>query len=197
MKTAIIIHGTPSREEYYSPDFLSGSHFGWIPWLQKQLIICGYAAHTPDIPNAWDPHYPTWQKELERFDITEQTILVGHSCGGGFLVRWLSEHPNIRVGPVLLVAPWLDPARTKTTDFFEFKIDSNLAKRTTSFTIFNSDNDGKYIQDSVHLIRQAIDGTNYREFHNYGHFCATDMETNEFPELLEVLIPDTKKSLGK
>jgi len=39
MKNAIIIHGRPSKEVYYSSDYPSSSNFVWIPWLQKQLII--------------------------------------------------------------------------------------------------------------------------------------------------------------
>ncbi len=43
----------------------------------------------PDKDEYYDPKYPTnsiWKKEFERFNITPQTVLVGHSCGGGFLV---------------------------------------------------------------------------------------------------------------
>lgn len=187
MKSAIIVHGTPSKEEYYGKQFPSPSNYHWMPWLQKQLIIRDYAAHTPEIPNAWQPHYPTWQREFERFDINDQTSLIGHSCGAGFLTRWLSEHPNTHVDAVLLVAPWIDPGRKKTTDFFDFKIDPNLASRASRITIFNSDNDGKDIQESVRLIRDTVRNHNYREFHDYGHFCQTDMNTSEFPELLDAL----------
>lgn len=30
-------------------------------------------------------------REFGRFEINTDTILVGHSCGGGFLLRWLSD----------------------------------------------------------------------------------------------------------
>jgi hypothetical protein len=41
--------------------------------------------------------YATWLRGVERYEITPETLLVGHSCGGGFLVRWLSGHPAVRV----------------------------------------------------------------------------------------------------
>ncbi len=188
MKTAVIVHGTSSREEYYDSGLPSASNYHWLPWLQKQLIVHDYAVYTPEIPNSWAPHYPTWKKEFERFEISSETALVGHSCGGGFLTRWLSEHADIRVGKVVLVAPWLDPKRTKTTDFFDFVIDPALASRTSGLTIFNSDNDGQDVQNSVSLLRAAIHKIQYREFHNYGHFCLNDMRTSEFPELLAELL---------
>jgi uncharacterized protein len=187
-KNAIIVHGMPGKEEYYDPNAPSGSNHHWLPWLQKQLIVHGISAHAPEIPNSWDPHYPTWQREFERFDIGSQTILVGHSCGSGFLVRWLSEHRDITVGPIILVAPWLDPRRRKTREFFEFGMDPDLASRTAKLTIFNSDNDDPEIHESAHTIREKIKNVDYREFHNYGHFCLNDMNTTQFPELLEAAL---------
>lgn len=143
------------------------------------------------MPRPWQPRYSVWKKEFERFDITPQTVLVGHSCGGGFLVRWLSENKDRHVGKVVLVAPWLNPnnnPRGDTADFFDFAIDPELAGRTAGVTIFNSDNDKPSIQESVTILRDKIDNIGYKEFHNYGHFCLRDMGTVEFPELLQELV---------
>lgn len=186
---AIILHGKPDpgEQEYYNPDLPSASNSHWLPWLQKQLLVHDVAAQTPEIPNSWKPDYETWRKEFERYDITPNTVLVGHSCGGGFIVRWLSERPDVHVEKVVLVAPWLDPQRTDTIDFFDFKMDPNLASRTAGFVIFTSDNDTQPVQQSVRTIVETVKNTKLREFHNYGHFCYGDMKTNEFPELLEAL----------
>jgi uncharacterized protein len=188
MKNAIIIHGRPDKEEYYDPLVPSCSNSHWFPWIQKQLLSHDIPTQTPEIPNSFDPQYDVWKKEFERFDITPETILVGHSCGGGFLVRWLSKNKNVTVGKVVLVAPWIDPDRDSTTDFFDFTIDPDLVKRTKRFIIFHSDNDYVSIQKTVKILRDTVKGTEYREFQNYGHFCIEDMKTPEFPELLEVLI---------
>lgn len=188
MKNAIIVHGMPDKEEYYSPEFPACSNYHWLPWLQKQLILKDIKADTPEMPHAYLPEYEVWKKEFERFDITAQTILVGHSCGGGFLVRWLSENKEVKVGKVVLVAPWLNLEKERNLNFFDFTIDPKLASRTESFTIFNSDNDEDYIQKSVTRLRQGIEGIVYREFKNYGHFCVGDMRSEAFPELLEVLL---------
>jgi alpha-beta hydrolase superfamily lysophospholipase len=42
------------------------------------------------------------RSEFERYDIFPETDLVGHSCGGGFFVRWLSKHLEVKVGNVVL-----------------------------------------------------------------------------------------------
>jgi len=84
MKNAILLHGTPSKEEYYSLEYPSASNAHWFPWLQKQLLIKDIPAVTIEMPSSYLPDYSLWQTEFERFDITPETILVGHSCGGGF-----------------------------------------------------------------------------------------------------------------
>jgi predicted alpha/beta hydrolase family esterase len=188
MKTAIIIHGAPGEGECFDSNAPSASNHHWIPWLQKQLCIRGYAAHTPEIPLCWQPQYEIWRREFERYDISDESILVGHSCGGGFITRWMSEHRDVMVDKVVLVAPWLDPWRTRTSDFFEFELDPELAHRTRNgFAVLNSDNDGQDIQDSAYRIRDTVRDCYFREFHHYGHFCLEDLHKVEFPELLELL----------
>lgn len=189
MKNAILLHGKPSKKEYYDPNVPALGNAHWFPWLQKQLLIRDIFAVTPEIPNSWKPDYPTWKKEFERFDIIPDTILVGHSCGGGFLVRYLSEAKDLKVGRVVLVAPWLDPNREEGTgDFFDFTIDPELTNRTVSLTIFDSDDDHSSVHESVRIIRETVKNIKYRQFHNYGHFCLRDMKTEQFPELLNEVI---------
>ncbi len=188
MKNAIILHGTSDKEEYYSAEYPSSSNFHWLPWLQKQLLMHDIPAATPEVPNAYEPEYSIWKREFERFDVTSETILVGHSCGGGFLVRWLSEHKDVTVGKVVLVAPWLDPNNRKGNQFFDFTIDPEFTARTKGITIFNSDNDMEEVQESVRQIRDKVKNIEYREFTNHGHFCLKDLGTEAFPELLKEVL---------
>ncbi len=178
----------PSRDEYYNSELPSASNSHWIPWLQKQLLINEIDASSPDIPHAFKPEYSVWTKEFERFDINRETSLVGHSCGAGFLIRWLSEHQDVQVKTVVLVAPWIDPLRKDTTDFFEFTMDPELAERTSTLWLFNSDTDSDSVHISADTIRSTINNIKYKEFHNYGHFTQRSMQTVAFPELLNSLI---------
>lgn len=189
MKTAIILHGNGDKDEYYSSEYPSSSNSHWIPWLQKQLLINDFAAHTPEMPQSHTPKYAVWSREFERYDITPETILVGHSSGAGFLVRWLSEHPDVKVGKVVLVAPWLDPAREETIDFFDFVLDTELVSRTSGVTVFYSDNDKiSGVKQSVDFVMEKLSGVKIVNFKNHGHFCLLEMGTEEFPELLEEIL---------
>lgn len=186
MINAIILHGKPTKEEYYDSKLPSESNRNWLPWLQKQLIIKGIKADTPEMPLAYEPDWETWCREIERCDIGPETILVGHSCGAGFWVKYLSLHKNLRVGKVVLVAPWNDPDGDETKRFFDnYTPDKRLVSRAKSLTIFHSDNDMGNVHKTVAELRKTIDDVKYREFHKYGHFDSDSMGTQEFPELLK------------
>ena len=190
MKNAIIVHGKPGKKEYYSSEFPAQSNMHWIPWLQKQLLIKDIEAHTPEMFKSFAPDYKRWQQEFERYDCGPETILVGHSCGGGFLVRWLSEQPEVRVDKLVLVAPWLDPEREDTKDFFEFTIDSDLSNRVKEIHIFKSLTDEQSVLQSINIINQEIsENITEHVFEDAGHFClGNKMESEEFPELLAVVL---------
>ena len=188
MQSAIIVHGTTSRRDYYDPTTPSPSNSHWYPWLQKQLLARGIKADTPEMPLAFKPDYELWKREAERFDIGPDTMLVGHSTGAALWLRYLSENPEVKVGKVILVAPWLDPNDIKHTDFFRFAFDPDLAQRTKGLLIFHSTTDHEGINWSTQIICQVLKGWKFRSFENYGHFLYRDMGTEAFPELLAELI---------
>lgn len=185
---AIILHGAPEKEAYYNPDLPSESNAHWLPWLQKELLIRDIPAVTPEIPFSYEPKWDFWTKEIERYDITQETILVGHSAGAGFWVRYLSEHKDLRVGKVVLVGPWLDPGKTLEEDFFGFEIDSELLSRTKGLVIFYAEDDSESVVSSVNLLKAQIKGCQMRHFPGYGHFKYDNLKTDRFPELRDEIL---------
>lgn len=189
MKTAIILHGMPDKEDYYNPKGDAESNCHWLPWVQRQLIIQGVLAQTPEMPQPYTPNYEKWCSVFNQFKVDEETDLVGHSCGAGFLLRWLSENKQ-KVGKLVLVAPWIDPTNElgDENSFFDFELDSELAERTSGIYILNSSNDDDVIHQSVKEIIEKIPSTELLELENKGHFTLSGMSTREFPELTEILI---------
>lgn len=186
MKNAIILHGGPSKKEYYDVDAPSMSNAHWVPWLQAQLLKADIPTATPEVPWSFDRNWKVWQKEVERYDIGPETMLIGHSTGAGFFIKYLSINKNLKVGKVILVAPWLDPDREHTKNFFDdFEIDPEFPSRTGGVTIFNSDNDQDSVQKTVKIVRNTVKNIKYVEFHNYGHFIYEDMKSVKFPELFD------------
>ncbi len=190
MTNAILLHGLPSKEEYYDPERPSASNAHWFPWLQNQLLVHDIKADTPEVYKPFEMQWDDWVKEVERFDILSDTVLVGHSMGGGFWVRYLNEHPDLRVDKVILLAPWLNLNHEEKTDFFDFELRLNITKQARQFTIFASDNDDEEVQNSVEFLREKLIDADFIDFRNYGHFCTSDLGTDAFPELLSVIIDD-------
>lgn len=191
MRNAILIHGWNTKEEYYDPDKPTASNDHWFPWLTKQLILQDINTVAIEMPNGYYPDYSVWKRELERYDITNQTLLIGHSCGGGFLIRWLSENPGIKVDKVFLIAPWLGIRFNEEPfdgAFFEFEPVRTIAQQTKGLYVFSSSDDFPVITESVQIIRGKIDDITYRDFDNKGHFTKADLGTDAFPELFKEIM---------
>ncbi len=181
MKHTILIHGMPYKHEFYDVKIPSPSNSHWFPWIQKQLSLRDEVAQTLEMPRAFDPLYKDWVAVIENFKIDGETTLIGHSCGGGFLLKYLSEHAELRPQKVVLVAPWLDPEKEILNPFFDFTIDPTLTDRT-DLHIFISSDDFAGCLASFEIIRKALPNAHWHEFTDREHFC-----TPEFPELLGAL----------
>lgn len=186
MKTAIIIHGMPSKKDYFNRKWDTQTCCHWLPWIQKQLIINNILAQAIEMPEPYLPKYNEWKKELERFDLNENTMLIWHSWWAGFIIRRLSEN-KIKVGKVALVAPRINAQWVDSYNFFDFKIDEDLVKKTESTRVFVSRDDSETIKD-FNKLKKEIKNLDILEFENKWHFCFKDLKTRAFPELLEYLI---------
>ncbi len=172
----------PSKEDYQNQGGKAAEGH-WMPWLVGELQKAGIEAHNPEMPEPYAPDYEKWKAVFEKFAVDENTMLVGHSAGGGFLVRWLSEN-KIKVGKVVLVAPWIDPNGGWAPKMFnDLVIDENLAERTAGVTEFISLDDDKEELDTLQILKSKIKGLQVREFADRGHFLVS-----EIPELRDHLL---------
>lgn len=113
--------------------------------------------------------------------------MVGHSCGGGFLLRYLSEK-NIRLEKLVLVAPWIDPTNELDTGFFDFSLNRDLVNRVKDIVMFSSLTDDPVVIQSVNIIKEELPGIKIIEFKDKGHFCLNDLGGREFNELKESIL---------
>ena len=92
---------------------------------------------------------------------------------------------------LVLVAPWMDPLRTKDPAFFDGPIDRRLAARNEVHIVV-SDNDSSEVAASVQQIRTALPASTVYLFPGYGHFCLANMGTETFPELRDIALHGRK-----
>lgn len=178
----IVLHGCPPTKEMVTP-----KDKRWMNWLEIKLKEKELNAIALDLPTSWSPKYSEWKKEFEMLSVTENTMLIGHSCGGAFLVRWLLETKR-KVRKLILVAPAKVPEGESDTrkDLYDFVLPKDASYIADEIVLFIS-NDLPH-----HLKSQTlyIDSLHPRviKLENKVHFLFFQMKTNEFPELLEEVL---------
>jgi uncharacterized protein len=134
--TVFIIHG-----------FGGSSQSGWRPWLQHQLEDKGYTVRNLQMPNADEPVLSEWLEFFEQHhDELTGSILVGHSLGASFILRFL-ERADISVDAAYLVAGPIQKVGIAQIDphihgFLDASFDwGAIQNHCEHIEVFHSDND--------------------------------------------------------
>lgn len=187
MKNAILIHGCCDKAEFLNDASPSCAMSHWFPWLKKQLIEKEIQTQTPEMPEPYKPKYEDWKRVFDQFTVDEDTTLVGHSCGAGFLLRWLGE-TKTKIDKLILVAPWLDPIK-KRKGFLDFEIDPSVQSLIREVHVLSSKDDSEEgVTESIEIITNIFPEAQAHVFENKGHFTLGEMGTEEFPELLKLIV---------
>lgn len=187
-KKCIIIHGCPSDvEKAMNPETRTYDKH-WIPWTKKQLLANNIKTETPLMPSPWQPDYEKFKKEFEKYDVDENTILIGHSCGCAFLVRWLGETKK-KIFKLILVAPWKIPDKDDKfrRKFYTYTIDETIKERVKEIVMFTANDEEEDGKESLKIFHKSLDGK-IIELKGRGHYTLGDMKTEEFPELIEIVL---------
>ncbi|MEK9152936.1 MAG: aminoacetone oxidase family FAD-binding enzyme, partial [Patescibacteria group bacterium] len=188
VKNCILIHGCPDNAEKAMDPKARTYDKHWIPWTKKRLIAKGIKTETPQMPKPWQPEYGAFKKEFEKYPMSENTVLVGHSCGCAFLVRWLGESKR-KAAKLILVAPWKIPPEDDELrkDFYTYPIDKTIASRVREIVMFSADDEEDDGKKSLDIFHRALGGK-IIELKGRGHYTLGDMGTDAFPELLDEVI---------
>lgn len=188
MKNCVIIHGCPSNKEKAMSPATRTYDKHWIPWTKDRLNSMGIKTETPLMPDPWEPVYEKFKTEFEKYEVDNETVLIGHSCGCTFLVRWLGESKK-KIHKLILVAPWkiAEGSPKFEMDFYKFPIDESIKDRVDQITIFTSNNEEEDGKKGSEMFHDALDG-NVISLPSHGHYVLDKMGTEEFPELIKEVI---------
>ena len=183
MANAVICHGVKFKEDFDKMEIPFCASY-WFPWLQQKLILSGVPTQVPSFTNSWLParSYALDVDILSRQHIDDETILIGHSCGGGLLVKYLSENPHIKIGHLILVAPWIDAAHVFPQYFNNFEPDPDLINRVGTMDLFYSDDDhfGDMILSGCKKLQEIYPSMRVHRFADRSHFSGN---MRKFPEI--------------
>jgi len=184
-RNCIVIHGCPSNaEKAMNPETRTYDKH-WIPWIKRELSARGIETEVPLMPSPWEPDYDAFKRTFEKYPVSENTILIGHSCGCAFLVRWLGESKQ-KINKLILVAPWKIPDKDDTfrKAFYDYPIDESIKSRVREIVMFTADNEEDDGKKSLQIFHKALGGK-VVELKGRGHYTLGNMGTKEFPELLK------------
>ena len=177
-RNIIIFHGTGGNPQG-----------NWFPWLKKRLTKSGHKVFVPKFPTPEGQSLKSWLNILIDYKkyINNESILIGHSLGGLFLLRVLERLNQPIYAAFFVAAPvGVKPIRYYDSDFrfsgFNFnwkKIRSNAH----NFFVFHSDNDPYICLDNGKKLAKKI-GIKLKFIPQAGHLNAEGGYT-KFDQLLE------------
>lgn len=182
----VFCHGIiPPNEKW--EDKVYSPNKGWKDWLQFMVEAeHDVIMQIPKFPHAAMPlmKYDEWAEIMDHQQINSDTVLLGHSAGGGFILKYLSLNPHLRPKQIILVAPWIDAGGAAPFGFYkDFQIDAKLFDRAADgIDLMISDNDIQEMQNSANKIIMDIPKIRVHKFHGFGHFVQP-----ELPEIMKII----------
>lgn len=189
-KQIIVIHGGGvfvSYREYIN--YLKKSKVSldrksdWKESLEKKLGR-GYQVILPRMPNRNSARYLEWKIWFENFFplLNKEVVLVGHSLGGIFLTRYLSENkfPKKILATILVAASYDNRKSKALSSGFVLKKDlSKLQKQSERLIFYHSRDDKQVSFSSFQKYKKSLPKATFIEFKKRGHF-----NQSSFPEII-------------
>jgi predicted alpha/beta hydrolase family esterase len=162
------------REKSVTVDtFKNRSDWKW--YLQRDLGD-DYEVFNPRMPNKENAKYLEWKIWFERLIqfIGDGVILIGHSRGGLFLIKYLSENkfPKIIKALILVSAPYTGEG-SRYADNSNFNLQSNLegvTNQAKKIFIFHSKDDPIVPVSDSEFYKQKFPAAKYVCLESEGHF---------------------------
>lgn len=191
-KQVLVIHGGNAFETY--DEYLSYlknrevtlEELGYKDWKKNLVEVLGgtYQVITPLMPNFKNARYIEWKIWFEKIVplLSDEVVLIGHSLGGLFLAKYLSEneYPKKIKATFLVAAPFNTKDKHPIVDFVLSDDLSKFAKQGGTISIYHSKDDKTVPYSSALDYKDALPNATLYTFENRDHF-----RQEEFPELVE------------
>jgi len=195
-KQVVVIHGGDTFETYdeyvaFLKSFLIESvdyfnRWRWKDSLQEKLGD-DFEVIAPKMPNKWNAKYSEWKIWFDKLVpfLNDNVIFVGHSLGGIFLAKYLSENkfPKIIKATFLVAAPY-DAVDSEYTlaDFVLLNDLKLFQKQGGRIFLFQSKDDPVVPFADLEKYKKQLPTAECVVFEDRGHFGQ-----EEFPELVEMI----------
>jgi len=191
----IIIHGGTTFADYGAyMDYLATKPLEISRFLHKpkwkeslqQKLGDDYQVLLPTMPNATNARYSEWKVWFDNLSaiITDDCILIGHSLGGIFLAKYLSENkfPRRIKSTILIAAPHSDETSGDLTNFKLGGVLAGLAEQAGRLVFIFGNDDPVIPLSEMDMYKANAPLAEFRIVSAPDHFVRP-----EFPELIELI----------
>lgn len=158
----------------------------WKDTLSEELGE-NFDVLSPRMPNGTNARYKEWKIWFERIIpfLGKDVIFIGHSLGGIFLAKYLSENTISKtIKATILVAAPFDDANSEES-LTDFKLPSSLAKfseQSGIIYLIHSKDDPIVSFEQFGKYKQALPNAKTTTFNNREHF-----NQEAFPEIIKLI----------
>lgn len=194
-KQILVIHGGHSFDSYekyfeflknYEVNFEKLLQTGWKDKLGENLGE-DFEAILAKMPNPMNANYGEWKIYFEKLFpfLRDNIILIGHSLGGVFLAKYLSENnfPKKILATILVAAPF--DAKSAEYSLVTFALPPNLERfkeQGGKIFLYHSKDDSVVPFSDFEKYKQAVPEAEPMIFEDKGHF-----NQEEFPEIIKLI----------
>lgn len=192
MKTqVVVIHGGDTFDTYeqyleFLKDFKVDLELlqkrKWKSSLQDELGN-DFDVVALQMPNAFYAKYSEWKLWFEKYIplLNEEVILLGHSMGGIFLSKYLSDNkfPKKIMGVFLVAAPYDDETKYSLGDFKLEKDLKLLREQVDEIYLYYSKDDDMVPFVDFEKYKKELPHAHIELFEDRGHF-----DQEKFPEIV-------------
>lgn len=190
-KQVVVIHGGDtfdSYEEYilfleeFEVDLEYLRKKGWKSSLQKELGE-DFDVIAPQMPNKFNAKYSEWKLWFDKYVplFNDEVVLVGHSQGGTFLSKYLSENKMSKKikGVFLVAAPYDDETQYTLGDFKLKKSLEQFEEQAGEIFLYQSKDDPLVPFTDFEKYTKELPKAHVEVFESREHF-----NQEEFPEIV-------------
>ncbi len=163
--------------------------FYWINWAKEKLGKNWEVLH-PDMPCKQNAKYEEWKIWFEKylkFIKDKKLIIIGHSLGAIFLIKYFVENkfPK-KVYQLHLISPAVVDEGLGPEKLATFKVDikkiKNIKDKCEELHLWHSKDDNICLFKNSEIIKKEIPESDFHIFKNRGHF-----KQKSFPEIIKII----------
>ncbi len=179
LKKLIFIHGgdsyKSSKEYKNAIENLKAKEFdpsennkSWKEKFFKKMFKNGWIMYYPKMPCKDNAKYKEWKLVFEKYlkKLNRKSVLIGHSLGASFLLKYFSENPGHKFKELHLIAPALNVGNF-THNIKKFK---NISEQFEKIFIYHSKDDIVVPFEDSEKISRALPSAKFIIFEDRNHF---------------------------